>query len=180
MILQDKLQPVCMGCHLPTPTQPVSYLEACLWPLDTSDFVLLARILAISHLWVFLNLWIVAHQAPPSVLFSRQEYWSGLPFPPPGDLPNPGIELLSTALQVDSLPAEPLGKPLSLLPLWNHFQFLQHWECLASARLYPSFTHNGQHMARHGVHLKTCVELEWNEGDSTFELSGISVFSKGL
>ena len=41
--------------------------------------------------------------------FSRQEYWSGLPFPPPGDLPNPGIEPRSPALQVDSLPAEPPG-----------------------------------------------------------------------
>ena len=43
--------------------------------------------------------------------FSRQEYWSGLPFPPPGDLPDPGIEPTSPALQADSLPSEPLGKP---------------------------------------------------------------------
>ena len=43
--------------------------------------------------------------------FSRQEYWSGLPCPPPGDLPNPGIKLRFPALQVDSLPAEPPGKP---------------------------------------------------------------------
>ena len=43
--------------------------------------------------------------------FSRQEYWSGLPFPSPGDLSDPGIELRSPALQVDSLPAEPPGKP---------------------------------------------------------------------
>ena len=43
--------------------------------------------------------------------FSRQEYWSGLPFPPPGDLPNPGIESRSPTLQADSLPAEPQGKP---------------------------------------------------------------------
>ena len=52
-----------------------------------------------------------AHQAPPSLGFSRQEYWSGLPWLPPEDLPNPGIEPRSPALQVDSLPAEPLGKP---------------------------------------------------------------------
>ena len=44
-----------------------------------------------------MTIWIVAHQAPLSMGFSRQEYWSGLPFPPPGDLPNPGIELLSPA-----------------------------------------------------------------------------------
>ena len=45
-----------------------------------------------------------------SMEFSRQEYWSGLPCPPPGDLPNPGIKLQSPALQADSLPTEPLGK----------------------------------------------------------------------
>ena len=55
-----------------------------------------------------------AHQAPLSMGFSRQEYWSGLPCPPPGDLPDPGIEpisLVSLALQADSLPTEPPGKP---------------------------------------------------------------------
>ena len=45
--------------------------------------------------------------------FSRQEYWSGLPFPPPGDLPDPGIKLRSPALQADSLPSEPPGNPKS-------------------------------------------------------------------
>ena len=51
-----------------------------------------------------------AHQAPPSLGFSRQEYWSGLPFPSPGDLPHPGIEPRSPALQADVLPSEPPGK----------------------------------------------------------------------
>ena len=46
--------------------------------------------------------WTVAHQAPLSMGFSRQEYWSGLPFPPPGDLPNPGIQSGSPILQADS------------------------------------------------------------------------------
>ena len=49
-------------------------------------------------------------QAPPSMGFSRQEYWSGLLCPPPGDLPNPGIEPRSPALQADSLKSEPPGK----------------------------------------------------------------------
>ena len=53
----------------------------------------------------------VAYQAPPSMGFSRQEYWSGLPFPSPGDLPNAGIEPRSPTLQADSLPSEPPGKP---------------------------------------------------------------------
>ena len=53
----------------------------------------------------------VACQAPLSMRFSKQEYWRGLPFPSPGDLPNPGIKPRSPALQVDSFAAEPPGKP---------------------------------------------------------------------
>ena len=55
--------------------------------------------------------WIAVRQAPLSMEFSRQEYWSGLPFPSPGDLSDPGIELRSLALQVYSLLSEPPGKP---------------------------------------------------------------------
>ena len=66
-----------------------------------------ARILShVIHVQLFVTLWTVAHQAPLSMGFSRQEYWSGLPFPPPGDLPDPGIEPMipaAPALQVDSL-----------------------------------------------------------------------------
>ena len=51
--------------------------------------------------------WTVAHQAPPSMRFSSQEYWSGLPLPSPGDLHNPGIEPGSPALQADALPSGP-------------------------------------------------------------------------
>ena len=60
----------------------------------------------LSHVWLFATLWAIAHQAPLSTEFSRQEYWSGLPFPTPGDLPNPGIKPTSPAspaLVVDSL-----------------------------------------------------------------------------
>ena len=53
----------------------------------------------------------VAHQAPQSIGFSRQKYWSGLPFPFPGDLPNPGIKPRSPALQANSLLTELPGKP---------------------------------------------------------------------
>ena len=53
----------------------------------------------------------VARQAPLSIGFSRQEYWSGLPFPSPGDLPNPGIKPRSPSLQADTLTSEPPGKP---------------------------------------------------------------------
>jgi len=58
-----------------------------------------------------MTLWTVAHQAPLSMGFSRQEYWSGLPFPSPGDLPDPGIKPRSPALQADTLTSEPRGKP---------------------------------------------------------------------
>ena len=56
--------------------------------------------------------WTAAYQAPPSMGFSRREYWSGLPFPSPGDLPNPGIEPRSPTFQADALTSEPPGKPL--------------------------------------------------------------------
>jgi len=55
--------------------------------------------------------WTVTHQASLSMEFSRQEYWSGVPFPSPGNLPDPGIEPRSPALHADSLPSEPPGKP---------------------------------------------------------------------
>ena len=64
-----------------------------------------------SPVQLFETLWTVAHQAPPSMEFSKQEYWSGLPFPSPGDLPKPGIEPRSPSLQADALTSEPPGKP---------------------------------------------------------------------
>ena len=60
---------------------------------------------------LFATLWTVAHRAPLSMEFPRQEYWSGLPFPSPGNLPDLGIKSRSSTLQEDSLPAEPQGKP---------------------------------------------------------------------
>ena len=58
-----------------------------------------------------MTLWTAAHQAPQSMGFSRQEYWSGLPFPSPGDLPDPGIKPGSPTLEADALTSEPPGKP---------------------------------------------------------------------
>ena len=68
--------------------------------------------------WLFVTLWTVACQAPLSLGFSRQEYPNGLPFPFPGDLPNLGIEPWSPALQADSLPSEPPGKPFDSI-IWT-------------------------------------------------------------
>ena len=67
----------------------------------------------LSHVQLLATPWTVAHQTPVSMEFSKQEYWSVLPFPSSGDLPDPGIEPGSPALQADSLPSEPLGKPLA-------------------------------------------------------------------
>ena len=69
------------------------------------------KVKSLSRVRLVATLWTVALQAPPSTGFSRQEYWSGLPFSSIGDLPNPGIEPRSPSLQVDSLPTEPQGKP---------------------------------------------------------------------
>ena len=64
----------------------------------------------LSHVRLFVTPWTVACQAPLSMGFSRQKYWSGLPFPSPGDLPDPGIKPGSPALQADALLSEPTGK----------------------------------------------------------------------
>jgi len=69
------------------------------------------KVKSLSHVQLFATPWTVAHQAPPSKGFSRQEYWSRSPFPSPGDLPDPGIEPKSPTLQADALTSEPPGKP---------------------------------------------------------------------
>ena len=78
---------------------------------------------SLSRVWPFATPWTVAHQAPPSMGFSRQEYWSGLSFPSPGDLPNLGIEPRSSAFQADALTSEPPGFPrqycLCVLNRWG-------------------------------------------------------------
>ena len=70
------------------------------------------KVNSLSHVRLFATPWTVTYQAPLSMGFSRQECWSGLPFLSLGDLPDPGIEPGSPALQADSLPSEPPRKPL--------------------------------------------------------------------
>ena len=69
------------------------------------------KVKSLSRVRLFATPRTVAYQAPPSMGFSRQEYWSGLPFPSPGDLPNPGIKPRSPAFQADALTSEPPGNP---------------------------------------------------------------------
>ena len=71
---------------------------------------------------LFVTLWTVARQDPLFMEFSRQEYWRGLPFPSPGDLSNLGMEPMSPALQVDSLPFEPLRKPFGLKKMGDYLE----------------------------------------------------------
>ena len=67
------------------------------------------KVKSLSRIQLFATPWTVTHQAPPSMGFSRQEYWNGLPFPSPGDLPDPGIEPRSPTLQADIVTSEPSG-----------------------------------------------------------------------
>ena len=86
-----------MGCHC--------YLNKV--PLAVLTLRVVVVVKSLSRVRLFVTPWTIAHQAPPSMGFSRQEYWSGLPFPSPGDLPNPGIEPRSPTLQADALTSEP-------------------------------------------------------------------------
>ena len=70
----------------------------------------MAKVKFLSRVRLFATPWTVAYQAPLSMGFSRQQYWSGLPCPSPGDLPDPGIKPRSPALQTDALPSQPPGK----------------------------------------------------------------------
>ena len=69
------------------------------------------KVKSLSHVPLFATPWTIAYQAPLSMEFSRQAYWSGLPFPSPGDLPDPGIKPGSPTFQADALLSEPPGKP---------------------------------------------------------------------
>ena len=80
-------------------------------------YTLKVKVKSLSRVRLFATPWTVAYQAPPSMGFSRQECWSGLLFPSPGDHPDPGIEPRSPALQADTLLSEPPGKP----PPWNRW-----------------------------------------------------------
>ena len=72
-----------------------------------------------SHVWLCVTLWIIAHQAPLSMGFSRQEYGSGLLCPPPGDLPDLGIEPRASTLQAEFFTTEPPGKPHGCYIVWQ-------------------------------------------------------------
>ena len=92
-------------------SSPFSYSQSCI------------VVQLVSHACLFATPWTVAHQAPLSIVFPRQEYWSGLPFPSSGDLPDPRIKLASPALQADSLQTELRGSPFFFL---YHLSFSEY------------------------------------------------------
>ena len=83
------------------------------------------KVKSLSRIGLLATPWTVALQAPPSMGFSRQEYWGELPFPSPGDLPDPGIESMSPALQADALTSQPPGKRLYLETIFFKEEFLR-------------------------------------------------------
>ena len=82
-------------------------VKPCKWSLTGNHE---SEVKSLGRVQLFASPWTVAYQAPPSMGFSRQEYWSELPFPSPGDLPYPGIEPWSPAFQADTLTSKPPGK----------------------------------------------------------------------
>ena len=76
-----------------------------IWSLNIQNW---KKVKSLSRVGLFVTPWTIAHQAPLSMGFSKQEYWSGLPFPFPGDLPDPGIKPTSGMLQADLLPLSQL------------------------------------------------------------------------
>ena len=89
----------------------INYIARILFPNDDSNFAINSESEVAQSRPTLCDPWTVAHQAPPSMGFSRQEHLSGLPFPSPGDLPDPGIEPRSPTLQADALTSAPPGKP---------------------------------------------------------------------
>ena len=90
-----------------------------------------------SCVWLFAVLGTIAHQAPLSMGFPRWEYWSGFPLPPPGDLPNPGIQPASSIapglLQVESIPLEPPGKPIyTYIYIYTTYIYICIYSCILS------------------------------------------------
>jgi len=103
-IFQARVLEWCAIAFSPIISRFIISMDSCMNDLYSFSHLL-------SHVQLFVTPWTAAYQAPLSLGFSKQEHWSGLPFPSPGDLCNPGIKPRSPALQADSFPSEPSGKP---------------------------------------------------------------------
>ena len=136
------------------------------------------KVKSLSRVRLFATPWTVAHQAPPSMGFSKQEYWSGLPFPSPGDLPDPRIKPRSPTFQADTLTSEPPGKPNYLdancrlgwccLPLYPYPIYNHHFRNILTTRprhsrfdcLHYSLSHGS---ANYQIPCLCCINLCWVE-----------------
>jgi len=118
--------------------------------LGTHAYFFAVVVQSVSHVWLFVTPWIVARQAPLSIGFSRQEYWSGLPFPSQGDLPRSGIEPTSPSLAGGFFTAEPPGKP-------SHIWQVGRDHSGSSRRQEGSTHYPRQHCCLHGA--QTGVKL---------------------
>ena len=137
---------------------------------------------SLSCVWLSVTPWTVAHQAPPSMEFSRQEYWSGLSFPSPGDLPDPGIEPRSPELQADALPSEPPGKHQKSQMEFSRPESLSGWPFpslgdLPNPGIEPvtqdSLSHflNGRnHYALEGIGWLTWLKYNSAESNSSYDV----------
>jgi len=112
--------------------------------------------------------WTVARQAPLSIGFPRQEYWSGFPFPSPGDLPDPGIKPMSPACQADSLPLSHQGSPFPYITAWE-ILYITLFYFGVCCLFFPS-DHECHGSYKTGFHSSFClaqggssVEHHWNE-----------------
>ena len=97
-------------------------------PKENSIYIKV-KVKSLSRVRLFATPWTVAYQAPPSMGFFRQEYWSGFPFPSPGDLPNPGVEPRFPALEANALTSEPPGKSFQYIlndGYYYHYMRLNH------------------------------------------------------
>ena len=112
---------------------------------------------SLSRVQLFVTPWTVAYQAPQSLEFSRQEYWSGLPFPSPGDLPYLRIESGSPALQADTLPSEPTAAVAAVSSL-SRVQFF----CNSMDYSPPGFFVHGILQAR----ILEWVDISFSRGSS--------------
>ena len=136
----------------------------------------------LSRVWLFATPWTVAHQAPPSMEFSRQEYWSGLPFPSPGDFPDPRIEPRSPALQT-----EKQANHKRTNTTWFHLYEVSKCNsilksrditlptkiCLVKAMVFPVVTYGCESCTKESLSPKELMLLNCGVGEDTWESLGL-------
>ena len=129
-MLEWVAMPSSRGCSQPRDQTHVSCTAGRFF---TTEPLKRKKVKSLSCVWLFATPWTVAYQVPPSMGFYRQEYWSGLPFPSPGNLPHSGIEPTSPALQADSLPLSHRGSPPLREPQNQRVQ-ISRWQVSAEHR----------------------------------------------